>query len=240
MIIYKIISYRRFYETRNKIFYPSGQLAAVANGLDNSITVYKVDKSTGQFSFLQVVSLKAPNGWSTPTLTFSPNGKFAAVSCDPVNSTGFIVVYSINTTGKFSEIQRIQHSPNDGYNIIAFSPSGKLAAVTNALASPQPTITVFPVDPNTGQFNQIQNFQAGFGLWAIAFSPKDNIAAATFQDSVSVYAVNPGTGTFNLIQNVNTLGLQSMDVTFSPNGKFAAVANYNNNTLSIYKINTIS
>ena len=70
-------------------FSPSGSLAAVANRSDNTVTVYGVNGSTGQFTQIQTIAA----GKTPVSIAFSPSGSLAAVANKNDNT---VTVYGIN------------------------------------------------------------------------------------------------------------------------------------------------
>lgn len=201
---------------------------------------------------LQPVSGVAPDTGDAPySLVYSPflNGKlFAAVgNADSDN----VSVYQVNTTtGVFTEIVGSPFD-TDGTSsyFVAYSPivaGNVFAAIPNYSSD---TITIYSVNPTTGALTQVPTspFPAGAGPYPLAFSPLLPgglfAAVANYNDeTISVYSVDPTTGAFTLVPGptVNT-GSAPYFLAYSPlvNGNlFAAVANLDDDTVSVYKVDT--
>ena len=154
----------------------------------------------------------------------------------------------------------LQYTFPTGHNpdFVAYSHNGQFAAVTNGADD---TISVYAVDCGTGYFTKITGspFPTGMYPSSIAYSPYDSMAAVTnagsaisppsySNDSITVYGVNTQTGALALIQilthTTNPELVTPFSITYSPDGRFAAVANYDNigstDTIAVYSVSAIT
>ncbi len=201
-------------------------------------------------TFQQVPGSPFPAGSGPATSIFSPvvlGNLFAAV---PNYSSNTISVYEVNqTTGAFTEVPLSPFATGSLPAWAAFSPitsSGKLfAAVANFNDN---TVTVYSVDETTGEFTQVAGspFSTGKGPVSVEFSPLASgnlfaVVANSADNDVSVYAVNQNTGTFTQVPGSPfPTGALPNNATFSPlvaGNLFAAVVNFNDDTVSVYEVN---
>lgn len=221
----------------------SGNLfAAVANNIDNTVSVYSVNTTTGVFSPIDTLA----TGDSPQAVAFSPvvSGNLFAAATNADDNT--LSVYSVNTnTGIFSPIGTF--ATGDAPHIVAFSPevSGNLfAAVTNSADN---DVSVYNVNINTGHFTPVSNspFATGALPETVAFSPEISgtlfAAVTNFTDNtVSLYSVDISTGHFTPVANspfATGTGPQSVVFTSEVSDNlFVAVTNFLDNTVSIYSV----
>jgi 6-phosphogluconolactonase (cycloisomerase 2 family) len=226
----------------------SGNLfAAVSNALDNTVSVYTVNTSTGAFSPISLSPFAT--GKSPYYLAFSPvasGSLFAAVSNLEDNT---VSVYKVNTiTGVFTPVYKSPFSTGSEPTGVAFSPvvSGNLfAAISNQSSN---TVSVYKVNTTTGVFTPVSGsqFATGSNPTDVAFSPliSGNLFAAVPNDvdnTVSVYKVSIITGVFTQVSGSPFLtGNSPYDIAFSPlasGNLFAVVSNIGDNTVSVYEVN---
>jgi hypothetical protein len=151
------------------------------------------------------------------------------------------------TTGAFTQIAGSPFATGvEPYNV-QYSPivSGNLfAAVTNLSDN---TVSVYEVNQTTGAFTQVPSspFPTGSGPNQVAFSPifDGNLFAAVVNfdsNNISVYEVNQTTGAFTPVEGSPfATGGAPDGIAYSPilSGKlFAATANFNGNTASVFEV----
>jgi 6-phosphogluconolactonase len=222
----------------------SGNLfAAIPNFVSNTVSVYKVNQTTGAFTLVNT-----PSTGSHPSdAVYSPiasGNLFAAVADFSSNN---IEVYTVNqTSGVWTSIGTF--ATGSGPEAIAYSPiaSGNLfAAAANANDN---TVSVYSVNQTTGAFTPVAGspFATGTGPTWVAFSPiaSGNLfaAVANFDDNtVSVYSVNQTTGAFTPVAGSPfATGTHPLEIAYSPvasGNLFAAIANGVDNTVSVYAVN---
>ncbi len=127
---------------------------------------------------------------------------------------------------------------------VAFSPNGKLLATANFDDS---TVSVFTVDASTGQVNPVTqssagNADTGSGPFSVAFSTSGTqLATANFASkNVSVFTIDPTSGQLTPVTQSTAANADTTSapfwVTFSPNGKLLATANYDSSTVSLFTV----
>lgn len=223
-----------------------GLFAAVPNEVDNTVSVYSVNQTTGEFMpvagpfFTDV----GPTG-----IAYSPivnNQLFAAVS----NFTaGTVSVYSVNqTTGVFMPVAGSPFVSGNGPATIAFTPlltGGLFAAVPNVIDH---TLSIYSVDQTTGVFTPIAGspFFAAGNPFGIAFSPivNGNLFAAITDTAgaVRIYSVDQTTGVFTLVSTAVEGGI-FLYVAFSPvvsGNLYVAASNFTANEVFVYSVDTTS
>ncbi len=226
--------------------------AAVANNLDNDVSVYSVNTTTGLFTPVSGSPFSA--GSAPYSVAFSPDvsgNVFAAVANSGDNN---VSVYSVDTmTGVFTPVSGSPFPVGSTPFSVAFSPdvSGNVfAAVANTVDS---NVSVYSVNTTTGAFTQVSGspFSTGSGPYSVAFSPDiaGNLFAAVANsgdNNVSVYSVNTTTGAFTQVPGSpfpgDFLFGAAISVAFSPNvagSLFAAVAN-TDGIIYIYSVNTMT
>ncbi len=155
------------------------------------------------------------------------------------------------TEGSFVSVPGSPFPAGNDPTSVAFSPvlNGKLfAAVANEFAH---NISVYSVNTSDGTLTQVSGspFPAGTTTSSIAYSPvigSNLFAAVTDQgaNTISVYSVDQSTGAFTQVSGSPfSTGNGPYSVSYSPivNGNlFAAVANSDNNSVSIYSVNPIN
>lgn len=231
--------------------------AAVANSQSDTISVFSVNLSTGDFT-------------PVPGSPFIGDGNPVDVAFFPLINNGIndplfaavvnnktVSVYSVDkTTGAFTA--SVPGSPfptGNESNAIAISPlvNDKLfAAVTNEKPTrgSDGSISVYSVDPVTGVFTFVPGSPFAIILSSpqdIAFSPLVNgnlFAAVTAReqeefDNILVYSVNTNTGLFTLLQEITPTEKGPKGIAYSPfvgGNLFAAVANRFSNNVSVYQV----
>lgn len=225
--------------------------AAVPNYNDNSLSVYVVNQSTG--SLTPVAGSPFSAGPGPYDIAFSPivqGNLFAGVPNFNGNSASMYLVNQ--STGQLTQVPGSPFPTGSAPYGLSLSPvaSGNLFAATTNFNDG--TITVFLVDQSTGTLTQVPGspFSTGSGSGSnpigIAYSPlafeRLFLAVTNSADStVSIYLVNQATGALTQVPGSPfATGTNPNTVTFSPyvlGYLFAAVANFNDNTVSVYQVN---
>ncbi len=157
--------------------------------------------------------------------------------------------WSCSIDAALGSFQQVNDSPfptgNSPFSV-AFSPevSGNLfAAIANEDSA---TVSVYAVNTTNGLFSPVNSYATGEVPTSVAFSPEvsGNLFAAVAKrdGTVSIYQVNTRTGEFTPVSAppINS-GSAAMSVAFSQEvsgNLFAAVANSEDNTVSIYTVDT--
>jgi 6-phosphogluconolactonase (cycloisomerase 2 family) len=230
----------------------SGNLfAAIPNTSDSTVSVYEVNQTTGEFS--QVPGSPFPTGIVPNFATFSPlaSGKLFAAVANYSYTDNTVSVYEVNqATGAFTQVSGSPFPAGTSPYSVQYSPlvSGNLfAAVANNLSN---NISVYMVDQTSGAFTQVPGspFNAGIQPNELAFSllPSGDLVAAVvnfISNNVSVYQVNQTTGGFTQVEGSPfETGGNPDGIAFSPflsGNLFAAVANFGDNTVSVFQVSTV-
>lgn len=232
-------------------FSPNGSLLAVANrrryrGMAYSLSVYSVNRKTGQLS--QVPSSPVRAGSGPYSVVFSPSGKLLAVA----NANGRSAsVFSVNRrTGMLGQV-RGSPLPTAG-GPVAFSPAGHLLATVNTFND---SVSVFSVNQGTGASSEVPGspFQIGVGSspQALAFSPVrpllavanngEALSTGNVGPSVSVFSIDKATGALTQVQHSPfPTGPGPYSMAFSPGGGLLAVANYYDQTVSVFSVDAMT
>lgn len=222
--------------------------AGVPNFSDQTVSVYLVNQSTGAFT--PVAGSPFATGSNPAWLAFSPlvSGNLFAAIVNQNDNT--VSVYEVNqTTGAFSPVAGSPFATGLSPFTVGYSPvvSGNLfAAVAN---SDGVNVTVYQVNQTTGAFTEIAGspFAAGVGPYTVVYTPviSGNLFAAVtnfIDNTVTVYEVNQTTGAFTEIAGSPfATGSGPYGLAFSPilsGNLFASVVNLNDNTVSVYQVNS--
>jgi 6-phosphogluconolactonase len=229
----------------------SGNLfAAVTNNVDNNISVYQVNQTTGAFTPVAGSPFAAGSGLTE--IAFSPlaSGNLFLAAVNALDDT--VSVYNVNqTTGFLTPVIGSPFVTGDNPNDVEFSPivSGNLfAAITN---SSDNTVSIYQVNQTTGVFTPVVGSPFATGIFPIgvAFSPvvSGNLFAAVtnlVSNTVSVYSVNQTTGFLTPVAGSPfATGTTPFYISFSPVAAgflFAMVPNVNDDTVSVYEVNQSS
>lgn len=108
-------------------------------------------------------------------------------------------------------------------------------------------VTVYQVDPSTGQLQPVGSAPAGSGPQAVAVAPTadPSLFAVTGQpvfvvnegsDTVSIYTVNPANGQLTPVGQPAPTGDSPQAIAVTPQGDMAIVANMGSDTISVYQV----
>lgn len=229
----------------------SGNLfAAVANLIDNTVSVYQVDQATGVF--VEILGSPFSTGAGPYSVEYSPvvlGNLFSAITNSFDNTVSVFLVDQM--TGAFSEVAGSPFATGVQPFTVAFSPvvQGILfAAITNLF---EDTVSVYSVNQTSGVFTEITDspFATGAQPWGMAYSPVvlGNLFAANTnvnENTITVFAVDQSTGALTPIPTSPFLTDSGpVQIAFSPvvSGQlFAAVTNSNSNNVSIYGVDQVT
>jgi 6-phosphogluconolactonase (cycloisomerase 2 family) len=233
---------------------PTGKFAFVANegctdvSADNpggNVSMYSINATTGA---LTSIGSQVTAGFCANSVAVDSFGKFAYVANEGCGDTsGGVSVYAINPTS--GALTSKGDAPCAAGSCLApFSvavhPSGKFAYVANEGGFSPTSISMYTIDPTTGNLNLIGTVAAGGRAVAVSVDPTGKFAyAATVSDppgspgNMSAYAINANSGALTSVGTIPA-GTDPASVAEDPTGKIAYVTNSGSNDVSIYTINT--
>lgn len=203
-------------------------------------------------NFQQIAGSPFETGANPASSAYSPIASGNLFVAIPNFGDDTVSVYEANqTTGVLTPVVGSPFSTGSEPAWQAFSPiaSGNLfSAVANFSSN---SVSVYEVAQATGTFIPVigSPFATGVGPASVEFSPivSGNLFAAipnTSDDNVSVYLVNQMTGTFIPVPGSPfPTGSVPNFATFSPlvsGNLFAAVANFDSDTVSVYAVNQVT
>jgi 6-phosphogluconolactonase (cycloisomerase 2 family) len=222
----------------------NGKFAALTNFNGASVSVYKVDQDSGQFTEIQNSPFATD---SQPVwVAYSPCDTFAAVA----NRSGSLTAYRVHSkTGVFTRVQTLNSSTNSEINIpqsVVYSHDGRFVAVANSgniELGIDGNVSIYKVHCTTGKLSFVQAVNLGTLLpFVVQYSPDGNFLSVTLQNAVvsNIYAVDHVTGKLEPAPLHFNTGVSPFGVAYSPNGGFAAVANPQDGTVSSYTVNEVT
>ncbi len=152
-------------DTRGVSFSPDGHFLAVANSVDDTVSLFSVDQETGFLTNIQVISTGTPTQRPV-TSAYSCDGQFLAVA----NSTGNnIGMFSVDpTTGMLTFINNFSTGLGFNPESIAFHPSGRFVVVVAPTAGMN--VKVFSIDLTTGTLTLVEQDLAGATALGLALN----------------------------------------------------------------------
>jgi 6-phosphogluconolactonase (cycloisomerase 2 family) len=205
-------------------FSPGGGLLAVANGGDDSVSVFAVDQATGALS--AVPGSPFAIGASPGSVAFSPGGGLLAVANAGADNVSVFAVDQAN--GALSAVPGSPFAVGASPDSVTFSPGGGLLAVANINITNDGAVSVFSVNQSTGALSAVPGspFADPSGPVSVAFSPTGRLLAtanAGFSNGVEVFSVDQTTGALTPVYANASEGLV-FSVAFGPGGGLLAAA----------------
>lgn len=217
-------------------FSPNGNLVAVTNGHDDTVSVFKVDGSTGRFTAVQGSPFLT--GKRPYSVAFSPDSNFAAIAD---YDDGTVSMFAIdNGTGRFDQVQGSPFKGALRSKQVEFFRDGKFVAVLDDESS---TVNVFSVDTDKGFINEVQGSPFGTDQWpySLALSPNGSFAAVSSREnkSLNVFSIDSNSGKFTQVEGSTfKTGDFYPSLAFSLDGIFAAASNSDGNVISLFKVDS--
>jgi len=216
------------------VFSRDNKWVAVANNLDDTITVFAVDKSTGALK--PIPGSPFATGEEPASVIYSPDGMRAAVAN---SDDATITVFAVNqSTGALKPKGSPLKTGGVAPLSVTYSPNGRWAVVANAGSD---DITAFTVNQSTGALKPINSpLKTGKGPGSVVYSPDSKWVAVAnaFSDNVTVFAVNQSTGALNSGLRFAAGGVAPLSVTYSPDSKWVAVANKYSNNITVFAVDS--
>jgi len=204
--------------------------------------------SLGVGSFQHVVSSPFAAGIAPAWSAFSPvimDKLFVAI---PNYDDATVSVYELNqTTGFLTQVAGSPFASGVNPAALDYSPVASENLFIAVVNYNDNTVSVYSVNPSNGALTQVSGspFATGGGPYSVAYSSvvSGNLYAAinnSFDNTVSVYSVDQTTGVFTeVVGSPFATGSGPYTVAFSPivaGNFYAAVTNYNDNTVSVYSV----
>ncbi|HUA46468.1 MAG TPA: beta-propeller fold lactonase family protein [Solirubrobacteraceae bacterium] len=212
-------------------FSPNGDLLAVANSSDGTVSEFSVAPGG---VLTQVAGSPFPAGVDPYSLAFSPNGRLLAVADNHENGT--ISVFSVAGNGSLTQAGSPAAAGSYPYSV-AFSPGGDEIATVSPVNN---SVSLFSVATG-GALTQMQGspFSTGAGTApaSVAFSPSgEYLATGDVSDgAVSVFSAS-GESLSQIAGSPFPAGSDPFSLAFSPNGDFVATANDLDDTVSVLSV----
>jgi 6-phosphogluconolactonase len=216
--------------------HPSKKFLYVANTADNTISLFKIDSSSGA---LTEVMPRTPTGLNPASLSMDTTGSFLYASNNGSNS---ISAYSIDSTsGVLTELAGSPVGTATGPNYLTVSPTGKFLYVLDTNLQ---LITVYPI--SSGALQPGSAFPVGFAPFAFAIDPAENFMyvanAGTntiVSGSVSQFTINSATGALTLVaDSAFPTGTNPVAMLVHPTGKYLYVVNSGTDNVSQFSIDS--
>jgi 6-phosphogluconolactonase (cycloisomerase 2 family) len=220
-----------------------GKFAYVANNGDGTISAYTIDSTSGKLT--PVAGSPYPDGTAPAAVSLAPNGKFAFSASD---SGTKIHAFTINqSTGQLTEVA---HSPfSTGFKTGSAFPDIAVDSQSAHLylaSAGDARVAGFAIDPTSGGLTPLTGspYTAGAGAGAIpAFSPDgkflyvmDQGATGTGANSVSGYSIGSDGSLTAIAGSPFPAGTDPSWISFTPDGKFAYVADTGVDKISAYSV----
>lgn len=157
-------------------FSPDGKLLAVANAVDNTVSVFTV---AADGTLTEVTGSPFAAGETPSSLAFSPDGTLLTVANSGVNdnaasSANTVSVFQVGVGDALTEVPGSPFATGNDPESLSFGPSGNLLAVAN---SGDNSITMFTVGDDGTLTAAEPASPAGSGLTQLAFLPSGALAA---------------------------------------------------------------
>jgi len=235
---------------------PTPRFAYVANRDSNSISIYKVNATTGALAPPSAAegppSVPLPLGSSGPQsvaiATTPGGGTFVYVAN---NGSNDVAAYKVDTeTGALSPVTGSPFRADVEPFAVTVAPDGKTVYVANNASN---TVSIYTINTSSGKLTPISGSPFGEGMGtnprSVTVSPGGKFAyvANAISSNISVYEIIPPNGKlkpvagspFPIGASVGA-GARPNSVEITPDGKFAHVSNVGTNNVSTYTIDAVS
>lgn len=229
---------------------PAGRFAYVANLVSNvtdqaTISMFTINPTTGVLTATTPATV--PTGFFPQGIGIDPTGSFVYTADSDDNA---VSIFTVNQTTGVLTAGSPAETPT-GYEsspgFVTIDPSGKFL-YTSGDASDDSTIAMFSIDSTTGSLTPTSPAKVYTGPipFDLAVTPNDKFAYVVNNDSgfnnsigVAQYTVNADTGV--LTQNTPAYvatGDSPTAIAIDPTSKYAYVVNRNDDTVSMYTIDS--
>jgi len=207
--------------------HPTGKFAYIISSLEETITWYDIDDSTGQMTEAGTVS----GPWGE-VMTIDPTGKFLYANDD---SNDNIWSYSIDgDTGALTYSSQSSYIYG-GANSIAIDPSGKFLY---EVAYWMDKIYIYTIDSSTGALTSVADTDTGYRPFDAVIDPSGKFLYTTSygDDTISVSAVNQTTGELTDLGTPLSTEEYPEYLAIDPSGKFLYATHNSDNGISAYRV----
>ena len=233
----------------------AGTFAYVVNRSQDSVSMYKIDRTTGILSPLTVSGLSTVGTGSIPVgIAISPNGNFlyvtntgnpsndSAIGCDTTqincNLNGTVSMYTINSQGTLTSIGT-KRTSGTLPNIITIDPAGSYAYVTNHGSD---SITQFKINGD-GSLSYVLCSTQDTGFFPVGMSINPNGKYAYVANlgghNIWMYSISSRTGKLTPLKNPTRVWTWTpYTIAINPAGTYAYTTNAGTNTVSMYSIDS--
>jgi 6-phosphogluconolactonase len=209
---------------------PTPKFAYVTNLLDNTVSAYTINSSTG--ALRSVAGSPFAAGTSPASVTVDPSGRFAYVANSGDNT---VSAYTINSsTGALRVVSGSPFAAGDAPISVTVDPSGQFAYVANNVGN----VSAYTISRSTGALRAVAGspFDAAGDLTvSVTVDPSGRFAYVLNdcdiygdcdQGYVSAYTINSFTGALSAVAGSPFFARNTpLSVTVDPSGRFAYVAN---------------
>ena len=203
---------------------PFPAFAYVANSLEGTVSIYRVDPATGQLQVLNSVAAQvAPRSFA-----LDPAGRFLHVGNGMSNSiTGF----RIGADGGLAKIEDVPAGQNPSSLAVA---QGRVLYAAN---QGEDTVSIFGIDQASGGlFTAATPVAAGPMPSALAIDPSIRFLYVANSGTVTPFFINPLTGGLTAAGSPVPSGAGPGFVAVEPRGRFAYVAGSGSNDVRSFEI----
>ncbi|MHB8455872.1 MAG: beta-propeller fold lactonase family protein [Acidiferrobacterales bacterium] len=226
-------------------FNPAGTFAYVLAG---DVSAFHINPDTGEHT---QVGGWVPVGEYCASVTMNPTSNFIYVvhSASGENtrydstysSAGTISAYKINTdTGAITEVTGSPFAAGSGPSSLTINPAGTFAYVVND----DNTISAYGINGSTGALSPVTGspFATGASPQYMVINSAGTVAYVANKGTIWAYNINPATGALTPVADspFATGHGQNWGIAINPAGTFAYAANWDDYSVSAYRINAIS
>ncbi len=224
---------------------PAGTFAYV---LASDVSAFRINPDTGEYT---QVGGWVPVGEYCASVTMNPAGNFIYVvhSASGENtrydstysSAGTISAYKINiNTGAITEITGSPFAAGSGPSGLTINPAGTFAYVVND----DNTVSAYGINPGTGALSPVTGspFATGASPQYMVINSAGTFAYVASKGTIWVYSINRVTGALTPVTDspFATGHGQNWGIAINPAGTVAYVANWDDYSVSAYRINATS
>lgn len=227
---------------------PNGSYLTVVNNGSDELAIFRVNGLTGQLTKLsdeygQDIS-NVSVGSAPVSLSYHLFGQFVAIANSGDNTLSLFRVNPAN--GQFNPVTNISgvdnsivatgSSPQD----VAYSANGQFLGVVNTGDN---TISMFSVNPQTGELTSINTYPTGSSPSGLHFSGNDRYLSVSNQgdSSVRVYYVDLVSGELSMLSSTESGGDFSTGdmpkaLHYAPTSQFLVSANQSGGDISVFRV----